>query len=348
MKSHFSVVCMLICAFAAIGGAQAADADTLSRSAQAEILDDITRIMRAEMYDESVAETYIEALVQYKRSDKFGAAMSGDAFAITVHRVLQRTLPDYHLSIFGPARARVSVGYEEEAEHDDGGHGGEANDFMQVVIEENGIRMITFNIFEASDSAVERMYAVFKEVEDARGLIFDLRGNPGGDAKLARLMFGCLFKEPTTLYSIDTPRGEHAGLSHFKAEPSDRCARVHDKPLAVLVDHNSASSAELFPFILKNRNKAVIIGEQTLGGGHAAESFSLASGFRMVMPIGYVRDDVTGEEWEGVGVAPDIRVKPVDARMRAVDAIEQIIDCEQTLTQANGALKGFGCMVSSD
>jgi hypothetical protein len=313
----------------------------LSKTEQNEVLNAIEHVLEHELYDDRVAQNYISALDRFKNARGVKNSIDSDAFAIAIHRVLQRTKSDYHLSIFSPSGTTNPESIEDSDTHDGG-----SENMISVVTEENGIKLLKFENFSAEERDLARMYEAFREVENARGIIFDLRGNGGGDAKLARLMLGCLLKVPTPLYSIEIPNGKHPRFSNYISEPTNKCAHVSDKPMAVLVDHATASTAELFPMILQKLGRAVIIGEQTTGAAHAAEYFPLAQGFVMIAPIGYVRDATTGKDWEGDGVTPDIVVKPIDARLRAVDAIEQIIECESKMKLAGSVFNGYSCIAN--
>lgn len=325
----------------------------LSEQAQREVLESIEQRIRADLYDEAIASTYLAALQAFRDRRDFGAPVSSDLFALSVHRALHRAKLDFHLGIYGPAmielddtQADGDGDHDEEFDDEHHGDDGDQRKSISVIAEEDAITLIKISAFDSAQDSILEMYAALATVEDARGVIFDLRGNMGGDAKLARLMLGCLLEDATDLYTIEIPRGEHKRLSRYLSEADARCAPVSDKPVAVLVDHNTASTAELFPFILQNRGRAAIIGEPTLGGAHAAEYFQLAHGFGMIMPIGYVRDNLTGADWEGDGVTPDIIVRPVAARMRAVEAINQLIVCEDLRKKTKGAFGGFSCTVS--
>jgi C-terminal processing protease CtpA/Prc len=89
--------------------------------------------------------------------------------------------------------------------------------------------------------------------------------------------------------------------------------RFSDKPVYVLISKVTFSGGEMFANILKTHQRAVIIGEKTDGGAHAGASYRLSSYFEVFIPIGRVFNPLTGIDWEGTGVTPDIPAPPEQA-----------------------------------
>ena len=87
--------------------------------------------------------------------------------------------------------------------------------------------------------------------------------------------------------------------------------RRTDVPLYLLTSQNTASAAEEFTFVLKNQKRVTVAGSRTAGAGHMVNRLSSGHGFSVGISITRVSDPVTGQEWEGAGVQPDI-VVPAD------------------------------------
>ena len=84
--------------------------------------------------------------------------------------------------------------------------------------------------------------------------------------------------------------------------------RFGDKPVYVLVSKVTFSGGEEFAYILKTRKRATLIGEKTDGGAHPGASYRLHPHFEAFIPIGCTINPVTGTNWEGSGVTPDISI----------------------------------------
>ena len=71
--------------------------------------------------------------------------------------------------------------------------------------------------------------------------------------------------------------------------------------------------------------RAVIVGETTGGGAHPGGVRRITDHFGIWLPTGRAINPITGTNWEGVGIAPDIAVDPADAlRAAHLDALKKI------------------------
>ena len=89
------------------------------------------------------------------------------------------------------------------------------------------------------------------------------------------------------------------------------------KEVYVLTSKATFSAAEGLAFALKNLKRATIVGETTRGGAHPARVKRIDAHYALMVPVSTVRDAVTGKDWEGVGVAPDLPVPAAEALIRA-------------------------------
>ena len=80
------------------------------------------------------------------------------------------------------------------------------------------------------------------------------------------------------------------------------------KPIYVLTSAETFSGAEEFAYNLKNLKRATIIGETTGGGAHPGDVYRLSAHFESFIPGGRAINPISGTNWEGTGVEPDIAV----------------------------------------
>lgn len=102
------------------------------------------------------------------------------------------------------------------------------------------------------------------ETRGMEALVMDLRNNPGGLLTSAVNTCG-EFLPPNTLVLTTEGREAVANTREFRTPP--RKTRVRDYPLALLVNHASASGAEVVSGALQDLRRAVIVGETTFGKG---------------------------------------------------------------------------------
>jgi hypothetical protein len=155
--------------------------------------------------------------------------------------------------------------------------------------------------------------------EGAKGLIIDLRYNNGGVLETAQFLMSYLYpagKEQKFFdyfYNKDGVRVERSQWS-LAAVPGERSGVM---PVVVLTGSTSFSAAEWMAFSLQKLGRATLIGERTAGGAHPVTRVPIDDRFMLQVPIGQIRDPVTGQDFEGVGVAPDIAVPASEALLAA-------------------------------
>jgi carboxyl-terminal processing protease len=163
------------------------------------------------------------------------------------------------------------------------------------------LRLTTF-----SEGSADKLRTETETVrgERAQALILDLRGNGGG-----------LISEAINVASIFIPHG-----TIMSAEERNRPRRVYEAegdaiadhiPLVVLVDHGTASSAEIVTAALQDHGRAKVVGTRTYGKGVFQITERLNNGGALDITIGqfFTRDGRNlggGGARQGAGVTPDI------------------------------------------
>ena len=84
------------------------------------------------------------------------------------------------------------------------------------------------------------------------------------------------------------------------------------KPVLILAGPETASAGEDFAYTMQALKRATVIGERTWGGAHPASPHRIGAHFYAVIPSQRSISPITGTNWEGVGVTPDI-LAPDDA-----------------------------------
>lgn len=97
------------------------------------------------------------------------------------------------------------------------------------------------------------------EKSNVKGLIIDLRGNPGGIVESASEIADTLLPEGMIVYAKDR---EHKIVFEEKSGP-----RHSELPLVVLINSGSASASEILAGAIRDYNRGVIIGERSFGKG---------------------------------------------------------------------------------
>lgn len=169
---------------------------------------------------------------------------------------------------------------------------------------EGGIIYVMFNIFLDPPYVMGEFGKTMQESAGARGLILDLRGNPGGLGAISMGIGGWLVSQLNQRLGTMTTRDSRL---NFVLNPRPR---PFAGPVAVLVDECSASTTEILAGGLQDLKRARIFGRTTAGAAlpSVIEKLPNGDGFQYAF-ANYV--SVGGEALEGRGVVPD-EVVPYD------------------------------------
>lgn len=158
---------------------------------------------------------------------------------------------------------------------------------------------IRFNVFVMI--LMERLKKTIRGMSDATGIIFDLRGNPGGVGGMSSGIAGVLTIEQGSLGTMRM----RAGYQNFAIFPQ---ANPYLGPVVILTDGGSASTSEIFAAGMQELGRAVVVGERTAGAALPSIFQKLPTGALFQYAIADFRTP-KGTLIEGRGVAPDIEVK---------------------------------------
>lgn len=143
-----------------------------------------------------------------------------------------------------------------------------------------------------------------------RGLILDLRGNPGGIGNVASDLASLLHVEGGLL-ALNKGRTGSSELRFPGGGPG-----AYTGPLLILVDERSASTAEVLTAALQESGRARVLGTLTAGAVLPSVPLLLPTGGSMVLPVAELRSP-KGVLLEGQGITPDVQVQPTRADLEA-------------------------------
>lgn len=140
-------------------------------------------------------------------------------------------------------------------------------------------------------------YATLKG-QDAKGLILDLRSNPGGNVDVAVNIGREFLPKGTVVYTIDKAKKKNVYSCDGKNE-----IKI---PLVVLVNGNTASSSEILTGAIKDDKIGTIVGTQTFGKGIVQNVIDLSDGTAVKVTISAYYTP-NGTNIQGTGIAPDVK-----------------------------------------
>ena len=150
-----------------------------------------------------------------------------------------------------------------------------------------------------------------------RGLVLDMRGNPGGLLEQAIQVSDTFVEEGTIVTTV----GMNGQLREPKLARNDGGER--EFPMAVLISSESASASEIVAGALKNLNRAVIVGRQSFGKGSVQVLYDFPkkesgdeSALKLTIAQYLTPGDVSIQE---VGITPDIELVPARLLKERID-----------------------------
>ena len=167
------------------------------------------------------------------------------------------------------------------------------------------VRLAAFS--EGAHAALRR--AVRKlQGEGAQSLVLDLRGNGGGLLEEAVLTASVFLPEGETVVSTDSRTQGHAV---YEAKGGNLPAL----PIAVLIDRNTASAAEILAAALADDAGAKIVGTRSYGKGVFQQEVDLSNGGALKLTVGeYFTPD--GTNLAGKGIQPDVPARDLPGTPR--------------------------------
>ncbi|MCE7082402.1 S41 family peptidase [Streptomyces sp. ST2-7A] len=149
--------------------------------------------------------------------------------------------------------------------------------------------------------SAERLREVVGRMPEGEGVVLDLRGNSGGLITEAAGA-ASVFLDGGLVGTYDVRGVQHA----LRADPGGDTER----PVVLLVDGGTMSSAELLTGALRDRNRAVVVGRPTFGKGSVQMPSRQPDGSVAELTVGTYATPAGTTPVEGEGLEPDVPVEP--------------------------------------
>lgn len=311
----------LVVACAVSGTVVAQTEDVLTREIRAESISQLARKLDDYVFPEMGKRITDSLAAKFARSDydaitdfaEFGRAVTRDMFNVSSDRHL---LIRYSPTDVADIRRRATLSGAEREDDTIRRRTTAARDnfgFARVEVLPGNIGFLKLNRFEQANFAAETAFATMAFLSHAETLVIDLRHNNGGWTSLVQILCSYFFayediSTETKLWETHTPYLDdvHQGwvLPHVPGR------RFAETPVYILTSGRTYSAAETFIDALQSRGRATVVGETTRGGAHPTRGPEVLNDYYILkMPVGRKINPVTGGNWEGVGITPDVAVE---------------------------------------
>lgn len=188
----------------------------------------------------------------------------------------------------------------------------------------NNVAYVSFNGWLEAE-AISDAFRKAMQTDNLKGVIVDLRGNPGGIGGIAMGAAGWFTSKPGQILGRMILRDAELKFTVFPR------AQAFEGPLAILVDGASASTSEIYAGGLQDLGRARIFGSRTAGAALPSvfERLPNGDGFQFAV-ANYISQG--GQPLEGKGVMPDEIVIPTQREL--LDGKDPVLERALTWTQS--------------
>lgn len=187
-----------------------------------------------------------------------------------------------------------------------------------------------------SESTSEEVEGAIKELltRDVKGIVLDLRGNPGGLLTQATQVADLFLPKGAPIVSIREREGRREETKHSQRRPV-----LGDLPLVVLIDEGSASASEIVAGAIQDNDRGVLIGTTSFGKGSVQTIFDLQeaaeSALKLTTALYYTPSGRSIHREYSGGADQANRIKIADRELPAalvMDVILEAVDEETALS----------------
>jgi retinol-binding protein 3 len=333
-RAFVAVVALVLAAGAALAQQPEQPDLTIDAATRTRVIDGVLKRLNDSYVFPEVAKKMEQSIRERVSKKEYDQVTSAKEFASKLTNDLQGVSNDKHLRVRysnraiperGPRREPTAEEREEnKRELTWMNHG-----FSKVERLPGNIGYVEFRNFLDPDLGAETVAAAMNFVNGTDALIFDMRGNGGGDPAMVALVCSYLFgPEPVHLNDLYWREGNRTDEFWTKKEVLGK--RYLNRDVYVLTSNRTFSGAEEFTYNLKNLKRATIIGETTGGGAHPGGGFRITENFGMFVPTGRAISPITKTNWEGTGVTPDVAVPADQALLTAqIMALKKLVTTTQ-------------------
>ncbi|HUT79764.1 MAG TPA: S41 family peptidase [Candidatus Bathyarchaeia archaeon] len=305
------------------------------------IIEDVCNAIVEKYIDPEVAKKIPKVLLEKYKEGYFDKITDKPIFALEVNKIIKDVCQDKHLHFFynlemletesillGKNEKKKQVlqnSLIEKAKETNFG-------FKKLEILDGNIGYLNLIMFHNSDESFETAIAAMNFLQNTNAIIIDLRDNGGGSPEMVQLLSSYFLEGFSQLNYIKRRYGE--AVEQYRSMPYVPGKRLLDTRLFLLTSRNTFSAAEDFIYALKCQKKATIIGEQTKGGGHPVDFIPIQGIFLLMLPTGESYNPICQDNWEEIGIKPDISISAELAFTTAYsEALKELISKEKNKTK---------------
>ena len=332
MRATGKMLCALLLVAATTAGVYQLSSDPegfVAEDAQEAVAQYADILEKAYLYPE-IGKRMAGVLRAKLASGGYASFPTREAFAQAVQRDVKAIQKDSHLSF--RTVTKENAGINSAAGNYAGGTCPRTGGTMRSMGKSGwlapGIAYVEYCANQDAEEDVATLRKFLSDHRSANTLIIDNRGHIGGGFVETSLLFSHLYAVPTELLRVEfrasiekempfpeagKPEWRRLPLNgamtqySYHALPAPIETGLRTAKVFVLTSPFTASGGESSAAALKESDRAVLIGERTVGAGHLAPSFNFPENYRGQVSIGRIFYPANGQGYEGVGVEPHVK-----------------------------------------
>jgi uncharacterized protein (TIGR03435 family) len=306
----FAVMTLFV---AAVPSAQRASA-TLDEPSRRAVVEASAKMLRERYVFPDIGDQAAHAIESALREGAYDGLDQPAAFAQRLTEDLRVVAKDKHLRVTAPgppvgtplsARPRAEGGVAR-ADILDGNVG-----YIEVVG------------FPPPSAFTEPVNRAMAALQNTRALIVDVRRNGGGSPVAVSYLVSYFLRRGERVH-LNTFINRIPGTDTFRSQEfwsESTPFSYAGKRVFILTSGRTFSGGEEFAYDMQVMGLAQIVGDTTGGGANPGRTLRLAGGLAMFVPGGRASNPITGTNWEGVGVVPDVPVPSANALTVALERL---------------------------
>lgn len=249
----------------------------------------------------------------------YAALVDATVFADRLTADLRREAPDLHLRVHANAPPPLAAAGGPPAPRYPGEAGLVRADLLPGGV--GYLQVINFTRTDyAARPAIDRAMAA---LAGTRALIIDLRGHGGGGPGSSLYLLSHFLPAGKAVVidrRLERKRGtaEYTTTEYLSSPVRRRYLR---KPVYVLIGSRTFSGGEMFAYDMQAMKLGRLVGQTTRGGAHSSGPWPINGRFILSLPTQRFVSPVTGVNWEGKGVSPDLPVPGPQALRAALNEL---------------------------
>ncbi|MEQ1516300.1 MAG: S41 family peptidase [Usitatibacteraceae bacterium] len=309
---------IILAIFSILASSTMCFANPINSTDRREIVETTARLLETRYVDVAKGQKLAQDI--RRASSRWHNIRSGEELAKAVTIWLRQQSNDGHFALHYSSTPIPVEGGEAaySAEETERYYGAHLNHGVQKIERLAGnIMLIDLRVFPPPALAGDVISAMMTVAAQGEVLIIDLRNN-GGGMETVNLIAGYLLPPGSPMSgTFDRPSGTLTPRGSPLTVPGRRFG--DSKPVYIQTSRRTISAAEALAYDLQALRRAVIVGEVTGGGANPFEYRRVQPHFALSLPEQRSINPITGSNWQGVGVKPDVEVPAEQALERALE-----------------------------